>query len=113
VEAVARVENGVLAASLDNYVYLFTLTGKKIWKRQLPGRPSSQPLTTADAALFTPLSSTTGIVLRLRDGRTVNILQLDEEITTSAAPVAVDDSVLITTEHGLVAFTRPNQKLGQ
>jgi outer membrane protein assembly factor BamB len=109
VEAVALVGNGILVASLDNFVYRFSLNGRRAWKRQLPGRISAQPLTAEDGVLFTPLSSPAGVVLGLRDGRQVNSLPTGEEITTSASPIAVGDAVLLTTEHGFLAFAQPKQ----
>ena len=60
-------------------------------------------------ALFTPLSSPAGVVLELRDGRQVNSLPVGEEISTSASPVAVGAVVLLTTEHGLLAFSQPRE----
>jgi outer membrane protein assembly factor BamB len=110
VQAVIRVGEELLVSSLDNFVYKFSLTGKRLWKRQLPGRIASQPLVTQTAALFTPLSSPAGVVLDLRDGSLVNSLPVGEEITTSASPIAVGDVVLLTTEHGLVAFTPPREE---
>ncbi len=109
VEAVALVDNALLVASLDNFVYRFSLNGRRVWKRQLPGRISAQPLTAEDGALFTPLSSPAGVVLGLRDGRQVNSLPTGEEITTSASPIAVGDAVLLTTEHGFLAFAQPKE----
>ena len=109
VEAVALVDNALLVASLDNFVYRFSLNGRRAWKRQLPGRISAQPLTAEDGALFTPLSSPAGVVLGLRDGRQVNSLPTGEEITTSASPIAVGDAVLLTTEHGFLAFAQPKE----
>lgn len=109
VEAVALVDNALLVASLDNFVYRYSLNGGRVWKRQLPGRISAQPLTAEDGALFTPLSSPAGVVLALRDGRQVNSLPTGEEITTSASPIAVGDAVLLTTEHGFLAFAKPKE----
>ncbi len=107
VEAVTFADNALLVASLDNFVYRFSLNGSRGWKRQLPGRISAQPLMAEDGALFTPLSSPAGVVLGLRDGRQVNTLPTGEEITTSASPIAVGDAVLLTTEHGFLAFAQP------
>lgn len=107
VQAVVRVEDGVLVASLDNFVYKFSMAGRRLWKRQLPGRIAAQPLLTGGEALFTPLSSSAGVVLEMRDGRQVNSLPVGEEITTSASPIAVGQAVLLTTDRGLVAFTQP------
>jgi hypothetical protein len=56
-----------------------------------------------------PLSGSSGVVLELRDGRQVNLLPVGEEITTSAAPIAVGDVVLLTSEHGLLAFKQPSE----
>ncbi len=110
VQAVAREDDGLLVASLDNYVYKFSLAGTRSWKRRLPGRISSQPFVTGGEALFMPFSSSSGVVLELRDGRQVNLLPVGEEITTSASPIAIGDVVLLTTEHGLLAFTQPKDK---
>ena len=111
VQAVASVENGLLAASLDNFVYLLSANrGSLIWRRLLPGRISARPITAPDGALFTPLSTDSAIVLGLRDGKPVNTLSLGEENSSSAAPIAVDNLVLVTTPHGLLAFARPPEK---
>jgi eukaryotic-like serine/threonine-protein kinase len=110
VQAVVRVADGVLVASLDNFVYLYSLRGARVWKRQLPGRISSQPFTTSDGALFTPLSSSAAVVLGLADGRPVNSLPTDEELTTSASPIGVGDAVFVTTQHGLLAFAQPRER---
>ncbi|HET6893009.1 MAG TPA: PQQ-binding-like beta-propeller repeat protein [Pyrinomonadaceae bacterium] len=109
VEAVTLIDQGLLVASLDNFVYRYSLNGRRVWKRQLPGRISAQPLTAEDGVLFTPLSSPAGVVLGPKDGKQVNSLPTGEEITTSAAPIAVGDAVLLTTEHGFLAFAQPKQ----
>lgn len=108
VQSVARAGEGLLVASLDNFVYFLSLNrGSRLWKRQLSGRISSQPLTAADGALFVPLSSNSGIVLALRDGKQVNTLPIGEDNSIGASPVSVGDVVLVTTIHGLLAFSHP------
>jgi outer membrane protein assembly factor BamB len=107
VEAVVLAGDAVLAASLDNFAYLLNLKGSMLWKRQLPGRISAQPLTIAEAALFTPLSSSEGVVLGLKDGKQVNSLPTNDELTSSASPILVGDAIILTTEHGLLAFAHP------
>ena len=108
VEAVALAGETILAASLDNFAYLLNLKGTMLWKKQLPGRIAAQPLMVQEAALFTPLSSTAAVVLGLRDGKQVNTLPTGEELTSSASPIMVGDAVIVTTEHGLLAFARPS-----
>jgi len=111
VQAVATVENGLLASSLDNYAYLLSLNkGALIWRQQLPGRISARPMTATDGALFTPFSTDTAIVLNLRDGKPANTLSLGEENSSAAAPISVKNLVVITTPHALLAFGSPNSK---
>jgi outer membrane protein assembly factor BamB len=110
VEAVVRTNEELLVASLDNFVYKYSSTGARLWKRRLPGRISSQPLVSHLGALFMPFSSSAGVVLELRDGRQINLLPTGEEIATSASPIAVGAVVLLTTEHGLLAFAAPRAK---
>lgn len=107
VEAVTFTPQGLLAASLDNFAYLLNENGAMLWKRLLPGRIPSRPLTVQEDALFTPLSSSTAVVLALRDGKQVNALPTGEELTSSAAPIIVGDAVLVTTEHAFLAFAPP------
>ena len=108
VEAVRLAsDDTLLAASLDNFAYLLNLKGTMLWKKQLPGRIAAQPLTFEEAALFTLLSSTAAVVLDLRDGKQLNSLPTGEELTSSASPILVGDAVILTTEHGLLAFGRP------
>jgi len=107
VESVVLAGESLLAASLDNFAYLLNHKGKMLWKKLLPGRISAQPLAVEQTALFTPLSSSEGVVLGLKDGKQVNTLVAGEELSSSASPIIVGDTVIVTTEHGLIAFARP------
>jgi outer membrane protein assembly factor BamB len=108
VQSVLSVGNGLLVASLDNFVYFLSLTrGDRVWKRQLVGRLTADPLATFDGALFTPLSGDSGIVLDLKDGKQLNSLPVGEDSNTAASPIIAGDVLLLTTRHGLLAFSRP------
>jgi outer membrane protein assembly factor BamB len=109
VQTVASAQSGLLAISLDNFVYYLSYrNGDRLWKHQLAGRIAAEPLTANDGALFTPLSSSIGVVLDLRDGKQINSLPIGEDNSITAAPVAAGKMLLITTRHGLIAFSRPN-----
>ena len=108
VESVVLAGESLLAASLDNFAYLLNHKGKMLWKKLLPGRISAQPLAVEQTALFTPLSSSEGVVLGLKDVKQVNSLAAGEELSSSASPIIVGDTVIVTTEHGLLAFARPS-----
>lgn len=108
VQAVVAVHNGLLAASLDNFAYLLSLNkGALVWHRQLPGRIPARPVTAADGALFTPLSTDSAIVLSLQDGKPSNTLPLGEDNSSTAAPIAIENLIVIATSHGLLAFGAP------
>ena len=108
VQSVASANAGLLVASLDNFVYMLSLSrGSRLWKRQLSGRISSQPLTSSDGALFIPLSSDSGVVLALRDGKQINTLPIGADNSISASPVKVGNLVVVTSIQGLLAFSSP------
>jgi eukaryotic-like serine/threonine-protein kinase len=108
VQTVAFADNGLLVASLDNFVYLLSFnTGDRLWKRLLAGRIAAEPLTSPDGVLFTPLSSSIGVVLDLRDGKQLNSLPIGEDNSLAASPIAAGKVLFVTTRHGLLAFSRP------
>ncbi|HVF50554.1 MAG TPA: PQQ-binding-like beta-propeller repeat protein [Pyrinomonadaceae bacterium] len=105
VQAVAYTSQGLVVASLDNFVYLLSLRrGARVWKRQLAGRIASQPLASFDGALFAPLSGDACVVLDLKDGKQVNNLPVGEGNNMAASPVASGQMLLVTTRQGLLAF---------
>jgi outer membrane protein assembly factor BamB len=106
VQAVAVVEDGVLASSFDNFAYLLSLRhGSVRWRQLLPGRVPARPVTAADGALFTPLSTDSAVVLSLKNGKPVNRLMIGQENSSSAEPVVVQEIVFLTTAQGLMAFS--------
>ncbi len=109
VQTVGFAQNGLLVASLDNFVYLLSFReGDSLWKRQLAGRIAAEPLTSADGVLFTPLSSSAGVVLDLRDGKLLNSLPFGEDNSMASSPIVAGKILFVTTRHGLLAFSRPS-----
>lgn len=107
VQAIAAASGGLIVASLDNFVYYFSVgRGERLWKRQLAGRIAAQPLVVGQNALFAPLAGDACVVLHLRDGKQINNLPVGEDNNTTASPVLVSDRLLVTTRRGLVAFAR-------
>lgn len=96
----------IIATSLDNFVYcLSPKSGRKIWKRRLAGRILSRPLATHDGVLFAPLAGDECIVLDLKDGKTINSVDVGDDNNTAAAPIQADNILLISTRKGLIAFS--------
>jgi outer membrane protein assembly factor BamB len=110
VQSVTIVDDHVVAASLDNFAYGFTLAkGNRLWKRQLEGRPLAEPVTNGHSVLFSPIAGSGGIVLDSRDGKVLNSLPTGQDNNSAASPVITKGIVLITTRQGLLAFSHPGQ----
>ena len=108
VEAVLSTEKGLIAVSLDNFVYFLSLRhGERVWKHLLAGRVVAQPLAVSGGVLFAPLSGDACVVLDLRDGKQINTLPVGEDNNTAAAPVRAGNLLLVTTRRGLLAFAPP------
>jgi outer membrane protein assembly factor BamB len=105
VQAVVASEDELLASSLDNFAYFLSKKGAVLWRQLLPGRVPARPLTTTDGALFTPLSTDIAIVLSLKNGKPLNTMPMGEENSSSAAPIAASEMIILTTPHGLLAFS--------
>ena len=106
VQAVVASENGLLASSLDNFAYLLSAKkGAVLWRQLLPGRVPARPLTATDGVLFTPLSTDSAIVLSLKNGKPLNTMPIGEENSSGAAPIAAKEIIVLTTPHGLLAFS--------
>jgi outer membrane protein assembly factor BamB len=110
IQAVLAGEKWVLATSLDNFVYcLSPRNGAKVWKRQLAGRVTAQPLVLKNNVLLAPLVGEECVVLSLEDGKKVNSIYVGEGNNTEAAPLLTSDALILTTREGLLALTNNAQ----
>ena len=106
VQTVQPAGRCLLATSLDNFVYcLSRQKGKKLWKRQLPGRVAARPLVLGDDVLLSPLAGDECVVLSLQDGRKINSVYVGEDNNSEADPLLSGDLLLLTTRKGVLAFS--------
>ena len=106
VQTVQPAGKCLLATSLDNFVYcLSTQRGKKVWKRQLPGRVTARPLVLDDDVLLSPLAGDECVVLSLQDGRKINSVYVGEDNNSEADPMLSGDLLLVTTRKGVMALS--------
>lgn len=111
IQALIDTQLGLVATASDNFVYFLSQRrGKRIWKRQLPGRVASIPAVLAHHAFFCPLSGDECVVLDLKSGRRVNRLVVNDDDNTSASPQLAEPLIIVTTRQGILAFTNPNQR---
>ena len=106
VQTVQPAGRCLLATSLDNFVYcLSKQRGKKIWKRQLPGRVAARPLVLDDDVLLSPLAGDECVVLSLQDGRKINSVYVGDDNNSEADPLLSGDLLFLTTRKGVTAFS--------
>lgn len=100
---------GLLAASLDNFVYfLSTRTGKNIWKRRLAGRTLGKPLQVGSFAVFIIAGDDKAVVLDLRNGKIVNLISLSGRGFVLSMPLIVGNLLVFSTNQGIFAFAGAN-----
>jgi outer membrane protein assembly factor BamB len=106
VQTVQPAGRCLLATSLDNFVYcLSRQKGKKLWKRQLPGRVTARPLVLDEDVLLSPLAGDECVVLSLQDGRKINSVYVGEDNNSEADPLLSGDLLFLTTRKGVLAFS--------
>lgn len=97
---------GMLVSSFDNYIYLLSSsTGKRIWKRKMPGRTFTRPLIKGDFAVIANLSEPEAEIIELKKGGIVNRLFLEPENFFNGSVFFLDDSLVFSTVKGLTRFT--------
>lgn len=105
ISSLAFIPQGILVASLDNFVRLISRqNGGIIWKRRLAGRISAKPLVTGDYAIFTTVPDNNMVVLDLRGGRIVNQISLAGKGAVLSAPVNVGSSLVFSTGKGIFSL---------
>lgn len=97
---------GLLVTSFDNFAYMLTPgTGKRLWKRRLPGRITIKPLVAGELAAITTIGSSELEVLSLRNGQTVNRFILEEKNLLLDSPLLSGRFLIFPTLNGVYAFT--------
>jgi outer membrane protein assembly factor BamB len=96
----------LLVASFDNFIYALSRSnGDRIWKRRLENRIAADPIVEGDATMIAPLRGHYVAVFLNSDGRRVNLYQLDREFEIVANPIFSGDTLVLSTNKGLVVAT--------
>lgn len=92
ISSVEHTVHGILATSLDNFVYLLSHgSGSVIWKRRLPGRVFGKPAVTEKIAIATTVSDGRAFVMELESGKLINQMTVDNADSGRLLPLLVDD----------------------
>lgn len=108
VQSLNASTRGLVVASYDNFVYHLSLkNGNKLWKRQLSGRITAQPVFADDGILLTPFAGDACVILDPKNGKQINLLEVGADNLTGATPVVSNRTLLVTTRNGFQAFVSP------
>jgi outer membrane protein assembly factor BamB len=95
IAAVGYTKHGILAVSLDNFVYLLSNgSGSVIWKRRLPGRVFGRPAVGGETIVVTTVADGRAFVIDVESGKLVNQLAVEEAENGGLQPILVDQQRL-------------------
>ena len=97
----------ILAASNDNFLYLFSEdSGRVIWRSRLPGRPSTGALLQNTTAAIAVLGEERLLLIDLANGKVLNSVGLEagEEVQPGGIFEGEGGSLLLHTTRGIRAF---------
>ena len=111
ISGIAEYEEQALVTSLDNFIYLFSLSGGKLkWKKRVAGRINFKPLILGDFALVVNTGDNSTSVIDLRDGKVVNQISLEQDIYFSGQPFVIGSYIVLQTSKGLQMFANTNNE---
>lgn len=99
-------EQGILATSHDNFIYLFSSkTGKIKWKKRVAGRISISPLIFKSYGVFINTDDNFALILNIVNGRVINKISIESNDTFSGSPLLVQNMLIFQTNKGVSAFS--------
>jgi len=105
---------GVLVYSLDNYIYFVSAaSGKRVWKKRMPGRIHPKPLITDGFAVITNFSAPEADVIELKKGAVVNRFFLEPDNAFDGAVSLFENSLVFSTIKGLTEFSSLSGKCSE
>jgi putative pyrroloquinoline-quinone binding quinoprotein len=108
ISSIVATSQGVLAASLDNFVYMVSgYYGDIRWKRRMPGRVSSI-MADGDIAIVQTVGEPNAAILNLENGKPAGELSIAEDDSFTQPAIAVEGRLLFfTTGQVLAESTAP------
>ena len=110
ISGLLKIENEVLATSLDNFIYLFSLdSGKLKWKRRVSGRIKIKPVLFGGYVVVVTDGDNSVLIVSLRDGKVVNKIELEADNYFSGQPVALGNYLIVQTYKGIFFFVNGSE----
>jgi outer membrane protein assembly factor BamB len=104
-----ELNDGVLVASLDNFLYLFSkVNGDIRWKRRVSGRINIKPLIYGNFAIVLSSADNLAIIIDLSDGKVVNQISVEDDNYFLGQPLIVGNQLVLQTYRGVYFFVNSN-----
>ena len=102
----SEINNGILATSLDNFIYFFNkLNGKLIWKKRLGGRVVYKPLFSSEFIIAIDSGDNIVSVIDINSGKIINQVELNADSFFISSPIISAKTVLIPTNRATFSFS--------
>jgi len=106
ISTLIELNEGVLATSLDNFMYLFSSeSGKLKWKRRMSGRITRSPLIFNNYAVVVNSADSYASVINLGDGKVLNQIQIEDGNYFSGSPLIFGNFLILQTYRGIYFFS--------
>ena len=103
ISSVVSTDKGVLAASLDNFVYMTAgYFGDVRWKRRMAGRVSSI-VVSGDVAIVLTVGEPNAVILNLDNGKIAGELAISEDDSFTQPALVADNKLLFFTTGQILA----------
>ncbi len=101
-------EKNLIVSSKDNFIYsIKTENGGKNWRTKMPGRIIGNVLINKETLLSLSFGSESAVLINPQNGKLINKLNFEDGTYFISPPIYVKDTVFITTNNGIEAFS-PN-----
>ncbi len=109
ITSVERTDLGILIASMDNFLYLFSADGERlVWKKRLAGRIQAAPLVSRKQVLVTTIEARDGMLIDLRSGRLIKKITLPEGDFLIGGALPASDFAIWRTLKGFIFIDFPS-----
>ena len=105
ISGLVEYRDEVLTTSLDNFIYLFSNdNGKLKWKKRVAGRINIEPQIFGTFAAVINSGDNSTTVVDLRDGKSINQIQLEQNNFFSGRSLLTDTYFILQTSRGIYFF---------
>lgn len=102
---ITAASNGLLVSSFDNFVYyLAPDSGRRKWKRRLPGKILYEPSVFEGYAVLNTIFNSSAVVIELKTGKIINRINLEKESYFNGGFISDGTRLYAHVSDGILSF---------